>query len=203
MSILLLASQSQSRKMLLEEAKISFELIEQNADESACDWGLALNELVAAIALHKMRHAVLPAGKEGDIIFMLTADTLSQDSNGVIQGKPKNREDAIEKIKQARKGTRLCTAFCLDKKIMRNGEWHTQEAIHEVVHAEYLFYIPDDWIERYFEVSVALSCSNAVAVEKYGAQFVKQVRGSYSAIVGLPMYELRQALNRLGFFEKC
>ncbi len=198
---LYLASESYSRKQLLKESNIPFQLLSQDADESACDWGLPLDKLVASISLYKMNHVTLPDGKEGDVIFVLTADTLSQDANGEMQGKPKDKEDAISKIKQARKGTRLCTAFCLDKKVFKNGEWQVEERIHEMVPAEYLFYVPDRWIDTYLEQSIGLSCSNAIAVEAFGAQFLKEIRGSYSTVVGLPMYEFREALHRMGFFE--
>lgn len=199
--ILYLASQSPSRQQLLKEAKIPFKLLKQSADEQACDWGLPLDTLVATIALHKMNHVQLPQGKEGEIIFVLTADTLSQDKNGVIQGKPKDTADAIAKIKQAREGTRLCTAFYLDKKKFRKGTWELTERIHQVVAAEYLFIIPDAWINQYLKNTVSLEVSNAIAVEQYGTQFLKEVRGSYSTIVGLPMFEVREALQNLGFFE--
>ncbi len=197
---LYLASQSYSRQQLLKEAEIPFQLLSQDADESACDWGVPLDRLVSSISLHKMNHVTLPAGKEGDTILVITADTLSQDANGVMQGKPKDRKDAIAKIKQARHGTKLGTAFCLDKKVYQQGEWSIAERIHEVVRAEYLFYVPDKWIEQYLEKSIGLSCSNAIAVELFGAQFLKHVRGSYSTVVGLPMYEVREALERMGFF---
>lgn len=196
-----LASQSYSRQQLLKESKIPFELLHQDADESACDWTLPLDKLVASISLYKMNHVVLPEGKEGDVMFVLTGDTLCQDSDGAIQGKPKDREDAIAKIKQARGGSKLCSAFCLDKKLFEGGEWKVAERIHEVVSAEYLFYVPDNWIDRYLDNSIGLSCSNAIAIELYGAQFLKYVHGSYSTIVGLPMYELREALERMGFFS--
>ncbi len=198
---LYLASQSHSRKQLLTESKIPFQILFQDADEAVCDWSLPLDELVASISLHKMNLVTLPNGKEGDIIFVLTSDTLSQDSNNKIQGKPKDRQDAISKLKQAREGTRLCTAFCLDKKIFEKGEWKTKERIHEVVPAEYLFDVPDNWIDVYLEESIGISCSNAIAVEVFGGQFLKQVHGSYSTIVGLPMYELREALQRISFFD--
>src|ERR1700730_14012976 len=113
-NILYLASQSASRQQLFKESKIPFKILAQNADEYVCDWSLPLEQLVAAIALHKMQQVKLPTGKEGEIIFVLTADTLSQDKNGKIQGKPKDLADAIAKIKQAREGSRLCTAFYLD-----------------------------------------------------------------------------------------
>ncbi len=200
-NILYLASQSLSRQQLLSEAKIPFELLTQTADEAACDWGLPLHKLVASIARYKMEHADLSGIDREKEIFVLTADTLSQDENGTIQGKPKDRADAIEKIKEARGGTRLCTGFCLDKKAWKNGQWQMVDRVEQVVHARYKFIIPDEWIETYLEKSPGLNCSNAIAVEQYGGQFLKEVQGSYTAIVGLPLYEVREALEKLGFFS--
>lgn len=198
---LYLASTSASRRQLLQEAQIPYTLVAQSADESACDWTLPLEQLVLSISLFKMDHTVLPDGQEGDIAFILTGDTLSQDSDGQIEGKPIDRQDAIRKIKKARNGTRLFSAFCLDKRKFENGAWQVVERIHQAVQAQYTFLIPDEWIETYLDKSLALSCSNAIAVELYGTQFLKSVNGSYSAIVGLPMFELREALQKLGFFE--
>ena len=199
-NILLLGSASQSRQQLLKEAQISFQLVEQQADESQCDWGLPLQQLVEQVALHKMDHVVLPAGTEKQTCFVLTADTLSQDKDGKVQGKPTDRDDAIAKIKTARKGSYLCTSFCLDKKVWRNGSWEIERRIQRSVASEYLFVVPDEWIDAYLEKSIGLSCSNAIAVEWYGAQFLKTVHGSFSTIVGLPMFELREALTELGFW---
>src|SRR3989304_6073515 len=177
-NILYLASQSLSRQQLLREAQIPFQLIPQMADEAACDWGLPLPQLVASIARHKMAHADLSLIPRDTEIFVLTADTLSQDEDGVVQGKPKDRADAIEKIKRARGGSRLCTGFCLEKKSWCDGAWQTVERIEHVVHARYTFKIPDAWIEIYLEKSPGLICSNAIAVEQYGGQFLKKVQGS-------------------------
>ncbi len=200
-NILYLASQSQSRQQLLSEAQIPFKQLSQTADEAACDWGLPLAQLVASIALYKMDHVDLSGLDRDKEIFVLTADTLSQDVGGAFQGKPKDRADAIEKIKEARGGTRLCTGFCLDKKVWRADGWQTVERIEQVVHARYKFIIPDEWIETYLEKSPGLHCSNAIAVEQYGGQFLKEVQGSYTTIVGLPLFEVREALEKMGFFE--
>lgn len=201
-NILLLGSKSASRKKLLLESKIPFTILEQDADETVCDWGMSLSKLVETIALYKMEHVVMPQGKENDICFVLTADTLSQDSNGSINGKPTDRADAIEKIKAARHGSQLSTAFCLDRKVFRNGVWHVDKRIVQCVHSEYQFAIPDEWIETYLDNSLALQCSNAIAIEDYGMQFLKVVHGSYSCIVGLPLFEVREALAQLGFFNR-
>jgi len=200
--ILWLGSKSPSRQQLLKEAQIPFTLVAQDADETQCDWALPLPQVVQDIAQHKMAHLILPPGTaEGQICFVLTGDTLSQSLDGTVQGKPENRADAIAKIKDARAGARLCSAFCLEKKVWQNGAWHVQQRIEKVVASEYVFNIPDEWIEIYLERSIGLQTAGAVAVEGYGAQFLEVVHGSYSAIVGLPMFELRCALAAIGFFD--
>lgn len=198
---LLVGSKSPSRKMLLRSMQIAFELVEQDADESLCNWALPLPQIVAQIARFKMEHLQLPAGQDGQVCFVLTADTLTQDKDGTVQGKPIDRMDAIAKIKSSRNGSFLCTGFCLDKNVWRNGQWELVERKEQVVHAEYLFDMPDEWIDVYLERSIALNAAGAIAVEDFGAQFLKIIHGSYSGLIGLPLFELREALEELGFFD--
>lgn len=201
-NVLLLGSKSQSRQTLLHQAAIPFMLVEQDADETLCDWGLPLQKVVESIAIHKMEHAVLPIGKEGERCFVLTADTLSVDKMGVIHGKPTDKDDAIAKIKAARGGMRTGTAFCLDRKIFTNGSWVVDKRILQFVEAQYDFDVPDSWIEQYLEKSFGLQCSGAIAIEEYGGLFLKMVNGSYTTIVGLPLFQVREALEEIGFFDK-
>lgn len=199
---LLLASQSHSRQVLLRQMQIPFQVIGQHADESACDWNLPLVEVVSNIALYKMQHAIVPDGvQEGEICFVLTADTLSQDGTSRLQGKPIDKQDAVGKIRVARQGSELATSFCIDKKIWDGQSWQLVERISQVVCASYRFDIPEEWIETYFQKSYALQCAGAVAIEDFGGQFLHDVKGSYSTIVGLPQFEVRQALEKLSFFN--
>lgn len=200
-NVLLLGSTSQSRQALLRTTRIPFQTIGQTADETACDWGLPLPKLVETIALHKMEHVVLPEGREGEICYVVTADTLSQDSHGAIHGKPVNREDAIKKIQESRNGSMRCgTAFCLDKKIYQDGHWHTMQRIVRFVDATYTFNVPDHWINAYLEHSFGMQASGAIAIEEFGLQFLHTLNGSFTTIIGLPLFELRESLEELGFF---
>ena len=210
-NILYFGSKSQSRRMLLNESQIPFVTVNQDADESQCDWGLPLPQLVLSIALYKMQHVILPDGtSEGQVCFVLTADTMSHDSMGVVHGKPVNRDDAIAKIKATAAGSFLCTAFCLDRKVWKPGlrspgevgagAWVIEERIADVVSAEFIFAVSDKWLDIYLEKTPFLDVSGGIAVEKFGNQFLKTVQGSYSTIIGLPLFELREALEKLGFF---
>lgn len=199
--VLLLGSSSASRAFLLREAHIPFQVIKQSADETKCDWTQPLPQLVATIARYKMEHLSVPAGThQGQLCYVLTADTLSQDQTGAVHGKPTDKQDAIAKIQLARLGTStLATAFCLDKKEWKDDSWSLVQRVEQVVSAQYTFQLPDEWMDEYFKNSVGLKASNAIAIEGFGSQFVRSVDGSYTAIIGLPLFELRCALEKIGF----
>lgn len=199
MKTLYLASTSPSRHMLLREAKIPFTVIAQKADESQCDWTLSLQKVVESIAMYKMEHVLLADGKQGDICYVLTADTLTENSKGEIEGKPVDRNDAIKKLISARAGVRTGTAFCLDRRVYTAQGWHVDKRIVQFQQAVYQFIVPDALIDFYFD-NVPTLGTCAIAIEGFGSQFLKELNGSYTAVVGLPMYELREALETVGFF---
>ncbi len=198
---LFLASQSPSRRMLLTQAQIPFMLLEQWANEQECDWNLPLSELVQSIARHKMEKLLMPAGIEGQECFVLTADTLTLNPMGAKLGKPASREDAVAMLKSVRNGASVGTGFCLDKKLFGNGSWQTSERIISFVQADLIFNVPDEWIDEYLNNSLALSCAGSITIESYGSRFLQSVNGSYSTIIGLPIYELQETLKKLGFFD--
>lgn len=209
MKTLYLGSKSRSRQDLLRQAGIPFVLADADCDEKACDWGMPLEQLVKTIALAKMEHVVLPSSaREGEEIFVLTADTLGINSEGRICGKPADKEDAIAMLKTYRTGVRTGTGFCLDKRVWRAGAWEIAERIVRYVDATYIFDVPDACIDYYFDNLPLLNngctymdLSGAVAIEGVGMSFTGSIHGSYTAIAGLPLFELRQALQVLGFFS--
>lgn len=202
-NILYLASKSPSRQMLLQEARIPYVVIPQDADERACMTSGTIEDTVLRIAQSKMKHAQLPDGtRSGEHAFVLTADTMVQDSLGTVHGKPIDRADAIEKLRVARQGNYLATGFCVARKTWNGTSWDTQELIEQVVTARYIFNIPENWLEHYLDTTLGLHCAGAAAVEGFGGQFLKTIDGSHSCIIGLPLYEVREALEKLGFFEE-
>lgn len=198
---LYLASKSPSRQYLLRESKIPFTLLSQNADEGQCDWSLPLAEVVASIARFKMQSVNMPPGTAGQVAFILTADTLTQDAQGVIHGKPEDKADAIKKIAALRESATVATAFCLQKRVFQEGGWVLEAQREQCVISSCSFDISDEWIERYFKESViGFEAAGGMAVEAYGMQFLRSINGSYSGVIGLPLFEVREALDSLGFF---
>jgi septum formation protein len=200
--ILYLASQSASRRQLLIDSDLPFEVISQTADEASCDWGAPPQQLVASIAQLKMDHVAMPAAHEGDIVYVLTADTVTCDCYGTIHGKPRDHADAVDKIKLLGTGKNtIYTGFFLQKRQLLRGEWQTIAQKSDVVSSWCEFVIPDDVIAQYVEKKPVLHIAGGLAIEEYGMQFVRSINGSYTGIIGLPMFELRQALTDIGFFS--
>lgn len=200
MNTLLLGSTSRPRQILLEDALISFIVVGHDANEDDIKH-TTIEETVLNIARLKMDNVFMPADKqEGDAIFVLTADSMGCTMDGVIHGKPKDREDAIAKIKALSGESTTATGFCVEKRVIKDGVWTTADKREGVVAARCKFEVPDAWLDQYLENSWALKAAGAIAVELYGAQFLKWVEGSSTAVMGLPMFEVRQALEEVGFF---
>lgn len=200
--ILYLGSTSKSRHRLLSQANIPFTIVPQTSDETVCDWSLPFGEIVTAIAVGKMAHVTLPAGNEGDCCFVLTADTLCADERGTIFGKPESLEHARSMLRALQPSGRVGTAFCIERKIWQSGAWQTEKQTIQFIETAFRLSMSDNWIEAYIATVPGLySISGALNVDEYGAQFLQSISGSYTALLGLPMVELRNALEAMSFFD--
>jgi len=201
--LLYLASNSASRKKLLQQAQIPFEVIEQDADESLISTDQDLSDIVMQIAQLKMEHARIPAGKQvGQVCFVVTCDTLGLTQAGRVLCKPVDRSDAVSMLVQSRIGNKVASGFCLRTLLWDGIAWQVQQEIVDVDTADFIFNVPDFFIDWYLDTIPFLSVSGAASVEDFGAQFLQSVNGSYESIVGLPMHKICKALTQLGFYEK-
>lgn len=203
MSLLYLASQSPIRQQLLREAQIPFNVITQAIDEEAHGLSSKVDERVVQIAQAKMNHVVVPAGtQEGELCWILTADSLVQGGNGDIVGKPSSREHAVQMLKMLRAAPcRVVTGFCCERRRWNGSAWVLEQAHCQAVGAQVAVHISDFWIDIYLDKHpYALQTAGVLVVEGYGAQFVQSITGSYTTVMGLPLYEVRETLEKLGFF---
>ncbi len=204
--IIYLASKSVSRKQLLQQANIPFLIVEQNASEDVYHVGDTLQAAVTKVALAKIAGVQLPAGQyEGENAYVLAADTMGVCANGEIFGKPKGHDDAMRMLRAYRVGAETGTAFCIDRRIWCKGVWTLQNQVIGYANATYVFNVPDGMLDLYCKHTMSrlglsyLDVSGAVAIEDYGLQFVTNFQGSFTAVMGLPMYEVRQTLMELDF----
>jgi septum formation protein len=201
--MLLLVSSSKGRAQLLTAAGFTFQIVTHRSLEDTDPTGLTPSQLVSAIAKDKMRTLVIPELPISMTeIVALSADTLAFSEDGQSFGKPKDKAHAISMLAKFRAAPIQVVSGCCLKKFSRlaNGQWHeTHERIF-AESAEIFYALPANMLEWYFTaVPDFLSAAGGARVEGPGAQFVQWVRGSYTAIMGLPMFELRQELEAIGF----
>jgi Nucleotide-binding protein implicated in inhibition of septum formation len=193
-NILYLGSQSPSRQKLLKLAQIPFEVIQHTSDECGIAFTASFDEYVLAIAKHKMEHLKLP--KTSKPIFVLTADTLVR-VNGNMLGKPHDITDAKHMLSLLRNNTaELVTGCCLEQKecgkTLKKKHWTTPAQIE--------FSVPEEHVEDYFkQLPQALHACGAGIVEGFGLNYLKQLNGSFTSVLGLPLFELHEALKELKF----
>lgn len=203
-NILYLASQSSSRQQLLREVEIAYQVIDHNSDEIVDTRELDFFGQVLAIALHKMEHVVLPMPQDvgSDVLFVLTADSLVRTVHtNEIFGKPRDRAHA-QYMLTTMFGNQIevATGCCLEKRRWDGHHWQVEGFKHWATEALIEFWVPEAEQVRYLEQNPgALGSAGAGVLEAKGQRYFKSVRGSYTAALGLPVYELCLALDELGF----
>ncbi|HLB40956.1 MAG TPA: Maf family protein [Candidatus Babeliales bacterium] len=209
MNTLFLASKSRSRRELLDFCRIPYQLVALDADESQHP-ALGLLELVQYLAELKMQHVRLPAPGVAltpeSRCWVLTADTLGMNAAGELCRKPVDRADAIRMIRSYRQGAVTATGFCVERRCWQPTAqvWQLEQRLVRVASAKYCFNVPEHRLDEYLDLGFSgisyLAVSGAVEIERFGIQYLEGLEGSYTAIVGLPMYEVRLALEQLGFY---
>jgi septum formation protein len=192
-----LASQSPRRRQLLEQLGVRHELLLPGADEDTEALEVALpNEAPAAYvkrvtqlkldsALNRLKCRGLPMAP------ILCSDTTVA-SGRTIYGKPVDAADAARMLAElSNKTHRVLTAVALGTGRRR------QQAVCEsrVTFAE----MSPRQIQAYVATSEPMGKAGAYAVQGRAAAFISFISGSYSGIMGLPMFETAQLLRSFGF----
>jgi len=61
--------------------------------------------------------------------------------------------------------------------------------------------LTDDEILSYWQSGESVGKAGAYAIQGLGAKFIERVEGSYSAVMGLPLFELNELLEESNFFR--
>lgn len=202
--ILYLGSQSASRRKLLDAAGINYKILTHSSQECVAVPMDDFNDYVLSIACDKMQHLELPPLESVDKnhIFVFTADTLVKaiQSNQII-GKPDDIDHARTIVRLiSTQPLQILTGCCLKKFEKENGEWIEKDSKNWVTGAFVEFCIPEEDINLYFEkLPGVVYASGASIIDDFGQCFLKSINGSHSAVIGLPLFELRQNLRLMGF----
>lgn len=202
--VLYLGSQSKSRQNLLNAAKISYKILSHGSQESVSVSSENFDEYVVAIATDKMRHLQLPDTKEvaRPYIFVLTADTLVKAIyTGQIIGKPEDTNHAKAILRLIRTQPLQITTGCCLKLFERVDEsWNEKDSRVWATGAQVEFVVQEDELDLYLKtLPEVIYASGASIIDNFGQSFLKSINGSHSAVIGLPLFELRHYLQSMGF----
>jgi septum formation protein len=183
---LILASQSPRRKELLQQLGYNFSCLPADIDESVFVTE-SPRQYVARLALEK---ANVIATQQAQDVVVLGSDT-SVVFDQQILGKPESLSDCIAKLTMLSGNThQVMTAIAVVK---------GQQSQVVVVSTEVDFKVlTEAEIKRYWQTGEPQDKAGAYGIQGIAGQFVKQIRGSYSAVVGLPLYETAQLLAEFG-----
>ncbi len=185
--ILILASASPRRQALLRSAGISFKVIPSEVNEKLEEKETP-DEHVTRLARLKAEKV----GKKHKIRWVLAADTVVV-VDGRILGKPRDRREAegMLELLSAREH-RVITGYCLLQ--ISSGKSRQGRVISRVRFKE----LSQDEIRWYLDTGEPFGKAGAYAIQGKAAFMVKEVRGSYTNVVGLPLCEVVEALREMG-----
>lgn len=187
---LYLASASPRRRELLDQVGLSYDVIGGLDVDEARLAGETPDEYVLRLACAKARagHHALPVDVD-DNIPVLGADTCIT-VDGDVLGKPADRADGLAMLARlSGRSHEVLTAICLQRGVdVFPVLSRTVVTLAELTPAE---------IEDYWDSGEPVDKAGAYAIQGRAARFITRLEGSYSAVVGLPLYELNQLLKAL------
>ena len=192
-----LASQSPRRRELLAQIGVAYELLLPTPDEDAENLEVVLPgeapeiyvQRVTALKLIAARARLASVGGQNKPI--LCADTTVALGSNIL-GKPGDAADAQRMLHALAGQThRVFTAVAIG--------WG-EKTIQALCKSEVTFAtLSDAEIADYVASGEPMGKAGAYGVQGRAAAFIARIQGSYSGIMGLPLYETAQALRELGF----
>ncbi len=184
MAHIVLASSSPRRKELLQQLGLDFEIYSPDIDESVHE-----NELVHHYVERLAREKAQTVLKLFPEAIVIAADT-SLGLDGQIIGKPESKNHAFEIWKQL------------------SGRWHDvfsglcvatqQQMLSQVVQTQVEFQrLTTQDMEDYWTTGEPVGKAGGYAIQGIASQYIPQIQGSYSNVVGLPLYEFAQLFKRV------
>lgn len=189
MSRFVLASASPRRKEILENAGFAFEIIVSDADENITD-SLTPSETVEELAKRKAL-AVWDKNKDA-VVF--GCDTIVA-IDGKILGKPKDDDEAFSMIKMlSGRAHTVSTGVCIcaENKI---------SVFSNTTEVEF-YELSDDTIRSYIATGEGRDKAGSYGIQGYGCVLIKEIKGDYFSVMGLPVSQSARVLADFGVYGK-
>jgi septum formation protein len=184
---IILASKSPRRRYLLSRAGLTFTVVPSNFDESSIS--LSSPALYArALAESKAREI----SEKHPEAWVIGADTIVL-IDGIILGKPGSRDEARTMLYRLSGQThQVLTGYCI---CCQSADKFFAETVKTDVTFKKLTEAEIEW---YIHTDEPFDKAGAYAIQGLGTFLVKEVHGSYTNVVGLPVCEVIEFLIREG-----
>ena len=187
MTDLLLVSASPRRCELLKMIGVRFDAFPADIDETPLP-GEAPDVLALRLAEGKLRAGI---AAQGDRRSALGADTIVL-FEGEVLGKPGDRNTAARMLSRLSGNTHeVLSAVAVHRP---DGEVRRALNRTRVTFGD----IPTDWIAAYSRLEEPMDKAGAYAIQGLTAQWVRHIDGSYSGVMGLPLFETAELLRWAG-----
>jgi len=190
--VLCLASASLRRRELLKQIGVPHTVASADVDESV--WpGEAPRDYVRRMAHEKAQ--TVWARHDSGRLPVLAADTIVV-LDGVIYGKPDNRQHALEMLAHlCGREHEVLTAVAL-----ANSRGIAVRMSSSTVKFRKL--APEE-AAAYWDTGEPKDKAGAYAIQGFAAVFIESVNGSYSGVMGLPLFETAELLRSAGLPGWC
>ncbi|MDQ7090470.1 MAG: Maf family protein [Methylococcales bacterium] len=185
MTQIILASNSPRRRELLTQLGVTYHVCRIDIDETPLknESPLVYVQRVAAeksAACVKLDNPILP---------VLAADT-AVILNKKIMGKPENQAHAAEMLTQLSGTThQVCSAISF------RGTEHWQRLV--ITEVKFRSLQPSE-MRNYWKTGEPCDKAGGYAIQGLGSIFIESIKGSFSAVMGLPLFETAELLSKQG-----
>ncbi len=181
--MIVLASSSPRRRELLQQVGLSFEVHAFEIDETP-HLHEAPADYVVRLAVQKASAALVNLPQDTVVIAADTTVTI----DGQILGKPADQADAFAMWQRlSGRSHFVMTGVAVAK---------NQTVLHRRVTTEVHFaYMSVSDMQKYWHSKEPVGKAGGYAIQGLGAAFIPKINGSYSNVVGLPLFETLDLLN--------
>ena len=187
MHTILLASGSPRRRELLKQLRVNFEVAAADIDESLIE-GETPRDYVMRLSREK---ALAGYVQNGANLPTLGSDTIVL-LEGEILAKPESRSEAEEMLQRLSGSTHEVYSGVA---LLINPE-----TVLDVLNITAVTFgdMPVSWIKQYCQGDEPMDKAGAYAVQGGTGQYISRIEGSYSGVMGLPLFETAGLLRRAG-----
>ncbi|NMH69871.1 septum formation inhibitor Maf [Bacillus sp. RO3] len=186
MSNLILASQSPRRKDLLQQIQLSFSVISSTVDETFSS-DLLPHEVVMYLAQKKAKEIA----SQHPSHFVIGSDTVVT-KDGQILGKPESEQEAKDMLMMLSGSTH---SVYTGVAIIRGDE---EKLFYEKTDVTFWELTPQE-IDGYIASGEPFDKAGSYGIQGIGAKFVKEIKGDYYSVVGLPISRVNRVLIEMGY----